>query len=83
MPAIDNLKSVVGKLGISNVIDMAVVAKEKGDFDKAKKYLEGAILAEPENESGLQEFGGWYYDKRKFYNALEYWEKALKIKNLL
>ena len=28
----------------------------------------------------MQELGGWYYDKRKFYNALEYWEKALKIK---
>ena len=80
LPAIDNLKSVVGKLGISNVIDMAVGAKAKGDFEKAKKYLEGAILAEPENEYGLQELGGWYYDKRKFYNALEYWKKALKIK---
>lgn len=80
LPAIDNLKSVVGKLGISNVIDMAVGAKAKGDFEKAKKYLEGANLAEPENEYGLQELGGWYYDKRKFYNALEYWKKALKIK---
>ena len=39
LPAIDNLKSVVGKLGISNVIDMAVGAKAKGDFEKAKKYL--------------------------------------------
>lgn len=78
--AVKNVKFVVGKIGILNIIDTATDLKKAGNFQKSKLYLEGAMLAEPDNEKVLQEFGGWYYDRGRFFEALEYWEKALEIK---
>ena len=77
--AVTNAKGIVKKIGISNVIHTAATEKAGGDFEKAKRYLDGALLADPSNEEGLQEIGGWYYDKRNYYEALEYWKKALEL----
>lgn len=77
--AVRNAGTVAGKLGISNVIDIAVEEKENGDFEKSKIYLECVMLADPTNERGLQECGGWYYDMQQFEEALNYWKKALEI----
>lgn len=78
-PAVENAGTVVGKIGLSNVINTAVQEKEKGNFEKAKIYLEGVMLADPANERGLQECGGWYYDRKQFSEALDYWKKALDV----
>lgn len=77
--AIVNAKQTVEQIGISNVIHNAKEKKAEGDFEKAKRYIEGVLLADPAYEEGLQESGGWYYDMRKYYDALEYWIKALKL----
>ena len=77
--AVTNAKGIVKKIGISNVIHTAAAEKAGGDFEKAKRYLDGVLLADPSNEEGLQEIGGWYYDKRNYYEALEYWKKALEL----
>lgn len=77
--AITNAKRAVEKIGISNVIHNAAKEKKEGDFEKAKVYIEGVLLADPANEEGLQESGGWYYDMKKYHDALEYWKKALEL----
>lgn len=77
--AVTNTEWVVKKIGISNVIHTAATKKAGGDFEKAKIYLEGVMLTDPSNEEGLQENGGWYYDKGNYYEALAYWKKALEL----
>lgn len=77
--AVRRAAETVGKIGLSNVINTAVQEKEKGNFEKSKIYLEGAMLAEPENERVLQECGRWYYDRKQFSEALDYWKKALDV----
>lgn len=76
--AVKNAGTVARKLGIFNLLDIAAEEKKKGNFEKSKIYLECVMLAEPENERGLQECGGWYYDMLQFSEAMTYWERALK-----
>lgn len=77
--AIVNAERAVEQIGKSNVIHNAAKEKEEGNFEKAKRYIEGVLLADPANEEGLQESGGWYYDMKKYHDALEYWKKALEL----
>lgn len=77
--AIKNVKLVVEKIGISNVIQSALDEKKNENFEKSKLYLESVMLADPNNEKGLQEYGGLYYDLKKYPEALEYWKKALDV----
>lgn len=92
-PAIINIKDVVGKIGISNLIGAAIEEKKdvlnnknamlgqekKERFERVRTYLECVILTDPDNEIGLQEYGGLYYDFEKNQEALKYWEKALGV----
>lgn len=78
-PAIENASSVARRIGISNLIDSALEEKEKGNFGKAKIYLECVMLADPANERGLQEHGGLYYDMGKFPEALGFWKRSLGV----
>lgn len=91
--AIINIKYVVGEIGILNLIEAAIEEKKealksknailgqekKERFERARTYFECVILTDPDNEIGLQEYGGLYYDFKKYPEALEYWKKALEV----
>lgn len=79
--AINNIKLTVEKIGISNVLQFALDKKKTAfdkwmdeDFEKAIMYFECVLLTNPDSVEGLQEYGGLYYDFRKYLEALSLWK---------
>ena len=79
-PAIENIKIVVGRMGLETMHKKAVKAKEAKEYQRAKMYFESILMQEPENERAVLEYGGLNYEAGKHEEALSLWEGLLNKK---
>ncbi|MFQ5716866.1 MAG: tetratricopeptide repeat protein, partial [Nitrospinales bacterium] len=61
--------------------NMAVAWNEKGDAEKANIYLERALVDYPLDAPTHFNKGQYYFGKKKWEQAIRYFEKALELKS--
>lgn len=54
--------------------------KEQEEKDKARLYFESILFTDKNDEKGLREYGGYYYDFKNYEMAQKYWKDALDIR---
>lgn len=79
LAAEDSLRKIFSKMGAEKIIQLALEEKARENIDRAEVYIKIVTHLAPENEQGLREFGGLYYDRKQYALALKYWEKALEL----
>ncbi len=82
-PILEGINSINNEDCSHLVDDLVYVAnkcKEEKNFEITHRLLKWGYTLQPKKEKVLKEYGGLYYDEKKYEGALIYWKKLLDMR---
>jgi tetratricopeptide (TPR) repeat protein len=92
--SVSNIKKICKNTGLKEMCEIAInhkesalsakagndKQKEKEEKEKARMYFDSILLTDSKDETGLREYGGYYYDFEDYETAQKYWKAALDVR---